>query len=296
MKYLITAIAAVVLVGCVNGNPEADSQLLSAAYMGDMELAKKALAVGANVNCRNPLGSTPMHNASSKGHNEIIELLITKGADINPEKPFMGGPLTPFDLAAEKETAALLRKHGAKTAEELKAAGPIVEVTKSASSAVRAPDDSIKKTIYEAIKKENITAIKQHLNSGADVNQKCDQMRWTPLHYAASRGNKEITELLIDKGANVNAKDERRTTPLHRAALTGKKEVAKLLIANGADVSAMTQLPPGQRLVGNLRGMTPLDMVTLGNRTRPSDKYKQITDLLRKHGAKTAEELKAAGN
>ena len=77
--------------------------------------------------------------------------------------------------------------------------------------------------------------------------------------------------------------------------MTGKKEVAKLLIANGADVSAMTQLPPGQRLVGNLRGMTPLDMVTLGNRTRPSDKYKQITDLLRKHGAKTAEELKAEG-
>ena len=149
-------------------------------------------------------------------------------------------------------------------------------------------------SIYHASEIGNTEAVKKHITAGTDLNKKRNGM--TSLHYAALYRHKEIMNLLVVNGANVNAKDERRTTPLHRAALTGKKEVAKLLIANGADVSAMTQLPPGQRLVGNLRGMTPLDMVTLGNRTRPSDKYKQITDLLRKHGAKTAEELKAAGN
>jgi ankyrin repeat protein len=47
----------------------------------------------------------------------------------------------------------------------------------------------------------------------------------------------------------------------------------------------MNLSPPGRRI----GGMTPLDMATLGNRT-------EIADLLRKHGGKTGEELKAPGN
>ena len=45
-------------------------------------------------------------------------------------------------------------------------------------------------------------AVKQHLATGADVNAK-NERRWTPLHIAAVEGHKEITELLIAKGARL---------------------------------------------------------------------------------------------
>ena len=45
--------------------------------------------------------------------------------------------------------------------------------------------------------------------------------RSTPLHYAAGHGHKEIVELLIVKGADVNAKTNIGMTPLYEAAIDG---------------------------------------------------------------------------
>ena len=67
------------------------------------------------------------------------------------------------------------------------------------------------------------------------------------------------------------------STPLHRAALNGRKETVELLIANGAEVNAKDNL-----------GWTPLDFAIIRNHT-------ETADLLRKHGGKTGEELKAEG-
>ena len=58
--------------------------------------------------------------------------------------------------------------------------------------------------------------------------------------------------------------------------LKGRKEIAEFLIVKGADVNAKEE-----------DGYTPLDV---------AKRYPEIADLLRKHGAKTAEELKATGN
>ncbi len=78
---------------------------------------------GANVNAKNPNGRTPLFNATVEGSKETAELLIAKGADVNAKDP---DGETPLDLAIalkDTETADLLRKHGGKTAEELKAQG-----------------------------------------------------------------------------------------------------------------------------------------------------------------------------
>ena len=70
-------------------------------------------------------GVTPLHLAADRGHTEVVELLITKGAEVNAQSD---GGNTPLDWAvdsahSDEETADLLRKHGGKTGEELKAEG-----------------------------------------------------------------------------------------------------------------------------------------------------------------------------
>ena len=137
-----------------------------------------------------------------------------------------------------------------------------------------APDISLHKAALDG----NIEAVKQAIADGADVNAKDDLLGETPLRHAAVKDHKEIAELLITKGADVNAKsDGWDHTPLHFAAWFGHKEIAELLIAEGADVNAK-----------NIGGITPLDKAI-------KDNYTETANLLRKHGGKTGEELKAEG-
>ena len=110
--------------------------------------------------------------------------------------------------------------------------------------------------------------------NGADVNAKDDVLEFTPLHLAAEYGHKEIAESLIAKGADVNAKTNSGRTPLHLAAYHGQTEIVELLIAKGADVNEK------QYWLGN----TPLDWAIEENHT-------ELANLLRKHGGKTGEEL-----
>jgi len=127
----------------------------------------------------------------------------------------------------------------------------------------------------------NIEAVKQHLANGTDVNAENGPVGRTPLHEAALRGRKEVVELVIDKDADVNAKNWEGGTPLHYAALTGRKEIAELLIAAGADVNAK-----------DVSGKTPLDIAA--HPENPNDTAETI-DLIRKHGGKTGDWLNAEG-
>ena len=199
MKLLLTTIAAVVLVGC-----GASVDIHKAAYFGNIETVKQAIADGADVNAKDDEGLTPLHHAAFNGPKEIVELLITEGADLNAKS--YGE--TPLDLAirlGQPEIADLLRKHGGKHS-----------------------------TIHAAARGGSIEEVKQHLAAGTDVNAK-DTNFMTPLHIAANNGHKEVAELLIAEGADVNAKGVIGITPLHYA-LT--KEIAELLITKGADVNA----------------------------------------------------------
>jgi ankyrin repeat protein len=64
----------------------------------------------------------------------------------------------------------------------------------------------------------------------------------TALYCAAFGGHKETVELLIDNGADVDAKSNIGYTALHAAAGTDSKEVVELLLAKGADVNAKSDL------------------------------------------------------
>jgi ankyrin repeat protein len=62
----------------------------------------------------------------------------------------------------------------------------------------------------------------------------------TPLHLAAFAGNLDVARVLLDAGAEVNARAENefKNTPLQVTTLTGQVEVARLLLSRGADPKA----------------------------------------------------------
>ena len=165
-------------------------------------------------------------------------------------------------------------------------------------------------SIHEAAATGNIERLKQQLNAGTDVNQKnsydgstalnhaawhghmeivqlllenganTNAKRndgWAPLHDAAAQGHEEIAELLIANGADINTKDDGERTPLYAAAGKGQKNIVEILIAKGADVNAISK---------DGRGYTPLDLAIHYKRA-------ETADLLRKHGGKTKKELEA---
>jgi len=149
MKLLLTTIAAVLMVGCGESqqsapSPESkpvepvaeaaqpepptpkapDISIHKAATLGNIEAVKQHLAAGADVNATDDrYGRTPLSFAAANDYKELIELLIAEGADVNA-KDVTGQ--TPLDGAVDNgfnQTAAVLRKHGGKTGEELKAEG-----------------------------------------------------------------------------------------------------------------------------------------------------------------------------
>lgn len=90
----------------------------------------------------------------------------------------------------------------------------------------------------------NSAAVRALILQGAQVNQ----TGWTALHYAASVGNNEIVQLLLDNYAYIDAESANKTTPLMMAARGGHILTVKLLLDEGADVGLKNNL-----------GMTALD-------------------------------------
>ncbi|MHC4555843.1 MAG: ankyrin repeat domain-containing protein [Planctomycetota bacterium] len=220
----------------VEAQAEAE-HLHHAAANGEIEHVKLLISQGADVNVKNNDGQTPLHYAARRGHKEVVELLLANGADVNARDRMSKTPVEHAMGGNHREIVQLLIYKGADIS-----------------------------PLHFALYMKDEAEARSLIEGGADVNRRTPYGT-TPLDRAVVAGFRDIVELLIAKGANVNAKDNWDWTPLH-SAVYGHKDIVEILIAKGANVNARDG-----------GGRTPLWYAQ-------EEGHNEIVELLRKHGAK----------
>ena len=104
--------------------------------------------------------------------------------------------------------------------------------------------------LHQAVLSASPQVVEGMLNQGTDINTKADVRNTetdgrltdaTPLHLAAlDNPGPAVASLLLDWGADIEAKNDNRWTPLHSAAVWNP-EVAGLLLDRGTDIEAKTE-------------------------------------------------------
>jgi ankyrin repeat protein len=213
-QILLTTIAAVLLVGTGLAGPIHD-----AIMNGNIDEVQLQLDAGADVNEESSKGLTPLHYAASAGHNDIVELLIERGANVNATDSGKGA--TPLDYAHwgdHEEVIETLNAHNAQREHEKGGKG----IGQSS-------------LIHDAALDGDIDEVQRQLDAGVDPNLKSSKGA-TPLFYAVYGGHLEIVELLITRGADVNAVYLNNSV-LDQAHSYDDQEMVELLEAHGAEVA-----------------------------------------------------------
>ncbi|HUS86047.1 MAG TPA: ankyrin repeat domain-containing protein [Bacteroidales bacterium] len=92
--------------------------------------------------------------------------------------------------------------------------------------------------IIESVKEGDLEKVKTLIETGPQQLNIKDESGRSPLFWAVSQNNLEISYYLISKGADVNAADHLLKTPLHIAATNGYKEIVEILIKQDASLEA----------------------------------------------------------
>lgn len=116
----------------------------------------------------------------------------------------------------------------------------------------------------------DLAIMEKMIKRGADVNK----TGWTPLHYAASKGQVPAIRLLLENSAYIDAESPNGTTPLMMAAMYGSPESVKVLVEEGADTT-----------LKNKQGMTALGFAKEGSRP---DAIRMLSGTVRKTQAAPA--------
>ncbi len=118
-------------------------------------------------------------------------------------------------------------------------------------------------TIHEAVREGDLADVKYHLEHGSSVNE-VDESKYSLLHSAAAYGRPRIADYLLQKGAEVDARQQditpRNYTPLHLAAWENSTEVARLLLRHGGDPNARDE-----------DGYTPLHLAARHNSAQAAE-------------------------
>src|SRR5260370_37471227 len=144
-----------------------------------------------------------------------------------------------------------------------------IAVSLSAAACAKTAADEL----IQTVRKNDLASLKSSLAKGAAVDTR-DQ-RGTPLlMHAAAVGSPEAVKLLLDKGADVNARNELEATPLILAA--GNVEKARMLVEKGAGVNAQSNLgSPPLIIAAGCDGSAPTVKLLLDKGADPNVKDKR---------------------
>ena len=142
---------------------------------------------------------------------EVVEKLLVRGFDPNtPNEKGVAGLLVAIQSESPK-SAMVLAKH------------PQTQVNTQNSQG--------ETPLMLAAINNQLDLAKALIQRGADINKP----GWTPLHYAATRGHREMMRLLLDNEAYIDSESANGTTPLMMAAYYASPLAVKLLLEEGAD-------------------------------------------------------------
>lgn len=239
-KWLI-----IVLGACAPLRAFADDAIHIAAFAGNLDKIRALLDQDPKlVESRNSEQETPLHRAACGGHAAAVELLLQRGADIN-SKAY--NEFTPLHLAADAAVAKILIKAGAdlngidawgKTPMQMAVQERKLDVVDAILESGQSLDLTSavmlnKRDLALDILKRDPDSLKR-LDGGSDL--------WgntTPLGIVAGRGDKELVELFLNAGADVNGSTFMpnaggSATPLCNAVWGDHTDIVKYLFEHGA--------------------------------------------------------------
>ncbi len=197
-----------------------------AAEAGDVQLARKLLDSGAEVNAQvrsdeefsSDWGNTPLHLATLNGRLEVVQLLLERGAQVNAGND--RGATVLHVSARHPQIASLLIVKGAKL--------------ESRDARGRTP-------LHWAAMGSCYETLATMLDKGAKLNAR-DNSGQTPLHLAANHGSASSTAELLARGADPKIGDMLGVTALHLAAAHDSATVVEALVHAGAPLDARDDL------------------------------------------------------
>jgi len=249
--------------------PQKMTPLLDAALIGSARAMKLLLERGAQVDAQNSSGYTAL--IYSRGDMEKTRLLLDRGANVKlfgTGAPPVGGEMSALMQAANRKGgAAVVRELLAKGADvhtgdsvgftALHGAAAVGDVETMTLLIEKGADVNAPSManlgftpLINAVMSRETTAVKLLLSKGAKVNAatatdkppmvkngKIDLGGETALHFAVPYGPPELVKVLLDAGADVNAKNIQGMTPLMWAVASDYQnpEIIRMLLARGAD-------------------------------------------------------------
>ncbi|KAL1766580.1 hypothetical protein HispidOSU_016895 [Sigmodon hispidus] len=198
------------------------SPLHDAAIHGRLLSLRNLINQGWPVNIITADHVSPLHEACLRGHLSCASVLLSNGAQVNGMAMDWRTPLFNACISGNPDCVNLLLQHGATPHPESDLASPIHEAAKrghvkciESLAAYGANIDyyisHLGTPLYVACKYQQVACAKKLLESGASVNQ--GKGLDSPLHVVARMSTEELVEVLLDFGANAQAKDAEGKRP-----------------------------------------------------------------------------------